>query len=134
MCFLNSNQMTIWDAHNLMVTTSDSQGTSCTISLQTFQGGSFDGYNMVLRWDWLAEADLLISFCTRQFIQGTLDPRRLQTVALNTLLEDIKAGEIAYLLWPEDSNITLVVNTVEDLLLLAVSTCADPLAVEITYT
>jgi hypothetical protein len=50
------------------------------------------------------------------------------------LLEDIKAGKIAYLLWLEDFNTTLVVNTVEDLLLLAVSTRTDPLAIEITCT
>ena len=48
------------------------------------------------------------------------------------LLEDIKAGEIAYLLQPNFFNTTLVINTVEDLLLLAVSTYTDPLAVEIT--
>ena len=50
------------------------------------------------------------------------------------LLKDIKAGKTAYLLWPENSNTTLVVNTVEDLLLLAASICANPLAMEITCT
>ena len=48
-------------------------------------------------------------------------------------LKDIEAGKIAYLLWPEDFNIMPVVNTVEDLLLLAVNTYADPLAIEITH-
>ena len=80
------------------------------------------------------EVDLLISFRTRRFIQDTSDPRRLQIVALNTLLEDIKAGEIAYLLQLEDSNTIPVVNIVEDLLLLVASTYIDPLAAEITYT
>ena len=114
-----------------MVTTSDSQGTPCTISLQTFQGGLFNSYNIVFRQDQLAEADLLISFRSRQFIQGTSDPRHLQVVTLNTLLVDIKDSKIVYSLQPEDSFFMPVVNIIEDLLLLAVSTYTDPLDVQI---
>ena len=114
-----------------MVTTSDSQGTPRTIGPQTFQGSLFNSYNIVLRWDQLAEVDLLISFYSRQFIQGTSDPRRLQIVTLNTLLIDIKAGEIAYLLQLEDSFFMPVINIIEDLLLLAASTYIDPLDIEI---
>ena len=77
------------------------------------------------------EADLLISFRSRQFVQSTLDPKRLQIVTLNALLADIKASKTVYLLWPENSFFTLVVNTIEDLLLLAVSTRVDPLDVKI---
>ena len=122
--------MIIQDTYNLIVTTSDSQGTPRTISLQTFQGGLFNSYDIVLRQDQLEEVDLLISFCSRQFIQGTLDPRRLQVVTLNTLLVDIKDSEIVYSLQLEDSFFTLVVNIIEDLLLLAVSTYIDPLDIE----
>ena len=50
------------------------------------------------------------------------------------LLKDIKAGKTAYLLWLKDFNIILVMNTVEDLLLLVVSTSVDPLVIKITYT
>ena len=114
-----------------MVTTSDSQGTPRTISLQTFQGGLFNSYNIVLRQDQLAEADLLISFRSRQFIQGTSDPRRLQVVTLNTLLVDVKDSKIVYSLQLEDSFFMLVVNIIEDLLLLAASTYIDPLDIEI---
>ena len=128
--FLDSNQITIWDAYNLTVTTSDSQGTPCTIGPQTFQGGLFNSYNIVLRWGWLTEADLLISFRSGQFIQGTLDPKHLQIVTLNTLLVDIKASKIVYSLWPEDFFFMLVVNTIEDLLLLVASTYIDPPDVE----
>ena len=123
--------MIIQDAYNLIVTTSDSQGTPRTISPQTFQGGFFNSYNIVLKQDQLAEADLLISFYSRQFIQSTLDSRRLQVVTLNTLLADIKDGEIVYLLQLEDSFFIPVVNIIEDLLLLVASTYIDPLDVEI---
>ena len=122
--------MTIQDAYNLTVTTSDFQGTPRTIGPQTFQGGLFNSYNIVLRQDQLAEVDLLISFRSRQFIQGTLDPRRLQVVTLNTLLADIKDSKIVYSLQLEDSFFILVVNIIEDLLLLAVSTYIDPLDVK----
>ena len=110
-----------------MVTTSDSQGTPCTISPQTFQGGLFNSYNIVLRQDQLAEADLLISFYSRQFIQSTLDPIRLQVVTLNTLLVDIKDSKLVYSLQLEDSFFIPVINIIEDLLLLVVSTRIDPL-------
>ena len=113
-----------------MVTTSDSQGTPYTISSQTFQGGLFNSYNIVLRQDWLVEADLLISFYFKQFIQGTLDPRRLQIVTFNALLVDIKASKIVYSLQPEDSFFMLVVNIIEDLLSLVASTYANPLDIE----
>ena len=114
-----------------MVTTSDSQGTPRTIGLQIFWGGLFNSYNIVLRQDQLAEVDLLISFCSRQFIQGTSDPRRLQVVTLNALLIDVKDSKIVYSLQLEDSFFMLVVNTIEDLLLLVASTYADPLDIEI---
>ena len=123
--------MIIQDAYNLIVTISNSQGISYTISFQTFQGSLFNSYNIVLRWNWLMEVDLLISFRSRQFIQGTLDPRRLQVVTLNTLLVDVKDSEIVYSLQLEDSFFTLVVNIIEDLSLLAASTRVDPLEVEI---
>ena len=123
--------MIIQDTYNLTVTTSDSQGTPYTIGLQTFQGSLFNSYNIVLKQDQLIEVDLLISFRSRQFIQGTLDPKRLQIVTLNTLLADIKAGEIVYLLQLEDFFFILVVNIIEDLLLLAASTCINPLDIEI---
>ena len=114
-----------------MVTTSDSQGTPRTIGLQTFQGSLFNSYNIVLRQDQLVEADLLISFYSRQFIQGTLDPRYLQIVTLNALLVDIKASKIVYLLQLEDSFSIPVINIIEDLLLLVASTYIDPLDIEI---
>ena len=113
------------------ITTSNSQGTPYIISSQTFQGGLFNSYNIVLRWDWLAKVNLLISFRSGQFIQGTSDLKRLQIVTLNAFLADIKASETVYLLQLEDPFFTLVVNIIEDLLLLAVSTCADPLDIEI---
>ena len=60
-----------------MVTINNSQGTPCTISSHTFQGGLFNGYNIVIKQNWLIEADLLISFYSRLFIYSTLDPRHL---------------------------------------------------------
>ena len=114
-----------------MVTTSNSQGNPRTISPQTFQGGLFNSYNIVLRQDWLIKTDLLISFYSRQFVQGALDPKRLQIVTLNILLVDIKAGKIVYSLQLEDSFFMLVINIIKDLLLLAVSTYIDPLNIEI---
>ena len=51
-------------------------------------------------------------------------------VTLDTFLADIKAGKIVYLLWPEDSFFTLVINIIEELLLLVANTYTDPLDIK----
>ena len=94
--------MTLWEKHSLVITAKDSKDNPRTVGPQSFWGGSFTGYDLILGWDWLQEADPMISFRSGTFVWGELDTtNRLQVCSLDSLLSDVEQGETIYQLHPE---------------------------------
>ena len=59
--FLNEHRMTLYKAHRLDACVLDCNN-NLRSSKQTFWAGAFEGYDMVLGWDWLEDTDPMISY------------------------------------------------------------------------
>ena len=65
--FLNEHRMTLYKAHRLDACVLDCNNNPRS-SKQTFWAGAFEGYDMVLGWDWLEDTDPMISYRQGTFI------------------------------------------------------------------
>ena len=69
---LNDNQMTIHKPHRLKTSVMDDQD-NAKESTQTFWGGSFKEYDMILGWDWLQDTNPSISWRHGTFFWNPTD-------------------------------------------------------------
>jgi hypothetical protein len=92
--------MTIYKAHRLSTTVDDSQGQPRTLE-ETFFGGAFTGYDIVLGWDWHAAADPMISYSAGTFIWNPSDANKLPQDKLSALLAAIEDREVAFQIAPD---------------------------------
>ncbi|UPX20316.1 uncharacterized protein EKO05_0010552 [Ascochyta rabiei] len=79
----------------------DSKGTPKTVRPTKFWSTLFVGYDLVLGYPWLAEADPCIRFSTGTYEWFTDDVERVQLVTAEQLFSDLEPGEQPYLLQPE---------------------------------
>jgi hypothetical protein len=65
--FLDDNNLCINGAYDLTVGCSDANGVHKQVDHQRFWSANFGGYDIVLGYPWLQEADPKIRFSTREF-------------------------------------------------------------------
>lgn len=99
--FLDDNELKIDKPYDLRVECKSTSGVSKLVGPQRFWSARFEGYDLVLGYPWLREADPAI-----RFSQGTFEwwPRdasdRIRLFDVEPMLEDLEAGERAYVLHP----------------------------------
>jgi hypothetical protein len=77
---------------------------------QTFWAADFEGYDLVLGYPWLQEADPRIRFSTGEFDWWETSDDRVHLMDADALLADVQPGERAYVLHPG----SLVCTTMSD--------------------
>lgn len=108
--FLDNNALSIYDLYDLTIECTNLHSVYKLLDLQRFQAANFRGYNIVLGYLQLQEADPKIRFSTGQFEWQENNEDRLEITDAESLLGDISAGERAYVLYPN----RLVCTTVSD--------------------
>ncbi|KAF2827149.1 hypothetical protein CC86DRAFT_406369 [Ophiobolus disseminans] len=108
--FLDNNQLRIYKPYDLSLTSSDSQGVEKSVGPQRFWAADFSGYDLVLGYPWLREADPKILFSTGEVKWWDQEEKRLSVVSVEHLLKDIQHSERAYVLHPGN----LVCSTLSD--------------------
>ena len=99
--FIDNNRLTLHRPYHLDLSCEDSKGTQKTVRGQLFWAADFKGYDVVLGYPWLREADPRIRFSTGEFEWWEDESERVHLVDdAAALLMDIQAGETPYILHP----------------------------------
>jgi hypothetical protein len=99
--FLDDKELRIHGSCQLTLDCPDSMGTSKQVGPETFWAADFSGYDLVLGYPWLAEADPCIRFAKGTFEWFTADAERIQLASVSDLFGDLQPGEQPYLLHPK---------------------------------
>ena len=98
---LDDQELRLQKPYDITVKCSDNEGTPKTVGPQRFWSADFKGYDMVLGYPWLRDADPQIHFSKgtfRWWPEGDAD--RIQITNASDLLHNIAKGERAYVLHP----------------------------------
>lgn len=87
--FLNDNKLRIHDPYQLDLHCADSNNIRKTVQGQIFWGAEFEGYDAVLGYPWLQEADPRIQFSTGKFDWWDNTDDRVHLTDAQELLSDI---------------------------------------------
>jgi transposase InsO family protein len=99
--FIDNNRLPLYDPYLLDLSCVDSKGAQKTVRGQTFWAADFKGYDVVLGYPWLREADPRIRFSTGEFEWWEDEVERVHLMDdAAALLSDIQPGERPYILHP----------------------------------
>jgi hypothetical protein len=109
--FLDDKEMQILGSCQLTLDCPDNSGAVKRVGPETFWAARFHGYDLVLGYPWLAEADPCIRFSTGTFTWFAEDTERIYLASASELFTGIGPGEQAYILHlrmtPEDGERTV---------------------------
>jgi transposase InsO family protein len=114
--FLDDNQFNIGGAYDLTIGCSDRHGVHRNVGPQRYWAADFKGYDMVLGFPWLQEADPKIRFSTGEFEWWEDDHNRIKITDAANLVTDIQPGERAYVLHPNRMVCTTLSESLKDAL------------------
>ena len=105
--FLDKHQIKLYSTYKLIVLVANIYNRTKVVGLQPFQAANFVGYNLILRYPWLVEADSKIHFKTGAFKQQNNKELegRILLISLKDILKDIALGEIVYALYLKEYQI-----------------------------
>jgi hypothetical protein len=98
--FIDSNHLQLNKPYDLSLRCRDSAGTEKIVGPQRFWAANFTGYDLILGYPWLREADPKIRFSTGDFQWWPEGENRINVVSAEALMYNIQPGERAYVLHP----------------------------------
>lgn len=98
---LDDNILDLGDPYSLTLDCKDSNGKTKRVGPETFWSADFVGYDLVLGYPWLAEADPCIRFSTGTYEWFQEDAERIVWSTAEELFGELEPGEQAYLLHPK---------------------------------
>lgn len=102
--FLDENKLQLHSAHYMTLNSADKHGIPKSVGPQTFWAAPFVGYDLILGYPWLAEADPKIRFSdgTFEWWDAEAEHSRIEVAEATALLGDLSLGEQVYALYPGD--------------------------------
>ena len=98
---IDDKQLWIHGSCQLTMDCPDSAGTVKQVGPETFWTADFYGYDLILGYPWLAEADPCIRFAEGTFAWYADGTERVFIASVQELFEDLGPGEQPYLLHPQ---------------------------------
>ena len=98
---LDNKQLQIHGSCQLIMDCPNSAGTRKLVGLETFWAADFHGYDLVLGYPWLAEADPCIHFAKGTFTWYADRTERVFIASVQELFNNLGPGEQPYLLHPQ---------------------------------
>ena len=98
--FLDEHRINLHSAHELTVSVTDTHNRTKEVGPQPFWAADFAGYDLILGYPWLAEADPKIRFKTGTFEwwNDQESEECILLISLRDILDDIALGETVYAL------------------------------------
>ncbi|KAK4890981.1 hypothetical protein LTR49_028702 [Elasticomyces elasticus] len=93
--FLDDSKMSLYKPHTLRVTADDYLG-EARMTHQLFWAASFGAYGMVLRWDWLAATNPMISWRDGSFIWSHSPDCRVNHEKIAAVVAAIEDSAVEY--------------------------------------
>ena len=105
--FLDEHRIKLHSAHELTVSVTDIHNCTKVVGPQPFWAADFVGYDLILGYPWLAEADPKIRFKTGTFEwwNDQESEGRISVTNLEHILDDVARGETVYVLHPKEYRI-----------------------------
>ena len=105
--FLDEHRIKLHSAHELTVSVADMHNHTKVVGPQPFWAADFAGYDLILGYPWLAEADPKIRFKTGAFEwwNDNESEGRISLTSLEDILENIAPDETVYALHPKEYRI-----------------------------